>query len=1015
MTETAPAPSASPKPALSERVRRWRPSNVTGGVSTFPLLMLFGFNLVDELDREAYSVLLPDIRDSFGLSTQGILVIASIVGILVQFLEIPIALYADRGKRTRVAIGGAAAWSGFSVLTGLAPNVATLVVGRVAGTLGRAVNGPTHRPLLADYYPIENRPAVFAFHSAANSIGQFLAPVTAGLLAVWLGWRAPFLIFAVPTFVLIVLSLRLREPVRGIQERRAMGASAETAETEEAPASFSESWRILWGIKGLRRVWIATPIIGIPLFAVSPLLNLWYADVLGLNAAQRGLIATVVEPFQFVGLFLGIPIASYLLRKDPSLLAKFFGGLLVTYAVTLAVMVFAESVPVVVVCRVVLGMAFSLVGPSTALIFSLILPPRVRSIGYTMGNVFQIPIFLVGPVVGGAAERIGLGPAIITIIGPLMIAAGVVIWTAGNFIGADINKVRTSTLAMAEVRRLRLAGKSKLLLVKNLDVSYTGVQVLFDVDFEVDEGEIVALLGTNGAGKSTLLKAISGLVENDAGAIVFDGADITYAPANEVVAKGVVQVPGGKGVFPGLSVAENLRIAGWIYRRESDYLESATERVLEYFPVLRRRWDQPAGDLSGGEQQMLTLGMAFIAKPRLLMIDELSLGLAPIIVEQLLEIVKAIRERGTTIILVEQSVNIALTVAETAFFMEKGEIMFHGRTADLLERPDILRSVFLEGAATAGGANGSSPKGIGRSRRVEPLQDPERSSTTPLLEAVDLRKSYGGVAALNGVSFQLHEGEILGVIGPNGAGKTTLFDLVSGFVLPDSGRLTFDGHDITTAGADRRARLGLGRSFQDARLFPALTVAQCVSLALERHVNVRDPIAAALNLPHVRDSERDVRERVEELIELMGLGAFRDKFVSELSTGSRRIVDMACVVAHDPKVLLFDEPSSGIAQRETEALGPLLLRIRETTGASLLVIEHDMPLITSIADEIIALDLGTFVTQGRPEDVVNHPHVVASYLGNAEEVIARSGARGPVTKPARRARRAARANRSSET
>ena len=149
-----------------------------------------------------------------------------------------------------------------------------------------------------------------------------------------------------------------------------------------------------------------------------------------------------------------------------------------------------------------------------------------------------------------------------------------------------------------------------------------------------------------------------------------------------------MQVPGGKGVFPSLTVDENLRIAGWLFQRDTEYLEQATEEVLGFFPVLRERWDQPAGNLSGGEQQMLTLGQAFIAKPRLLMIDELSLGLAPIIVEQLLGIVRAIRERGTTVILVEQSVNVALTLAETAYFMEKGEIRFHGPTAELLERPE---------------------------------------------------------------------------------------------------------------------------------------------------------------------------------------------------------------------------------------------------------------------------------------------------------------------------------------
>jgi ABC-type branched-subunit amino acid transport system ATPase component len=243
---------------------------------------------------------------------------------------------------------------------------------------------------------------------------------------------------------------------------------------------------------------------------------------------------------------------------------------------------------------------------------------------------------------------------------------------------------------------------------------------------------------------------------------------------------------------------------------------------------------------------------------------------------------------------------------------------------------------------------------------------------------------------VNDVSFDLRRGEILGIIGPNGAGKTTLFDLLSGFLTLDRGSLSLDGTDITKLSPDARAWLGLGRSFQDARLFPGLTVKETISLALERRVEVRDPIAIALGLPVVRESERKVAARADELIDLLGLTAYATKFVRELSTGSRRIVDIACILAHEPQVILFDEPSSGIAQRETEALGPMMLRVREATGASLVVIEHDMPLIRGVSDEIMALDLGRFVTRGAPEVVLEDPRVVSSYLGNNRSVIERS-------------------------
>ena len=168
-------------------------------------------------------------------------------------------------------------------------------------------------------------------------------------------------------------------------------------------------------------------------------------------------------------------------------------------------------------------------------------------------------------------------------------------------------------------------------------------------------------------------------------------------------------------------------------------------------------------------------------------------------------------------------------------------------------------------------------------------------------------------------------------------------------------------------------------------------------MACEREIEVRDPIAAALHLPSVVDSEEKVAERVAELVEVLGLQAFAQKYVRELSTGSRRVVDLACVLAHRPSVLLLDEPSSGIAQREAEALGPLVLRIRDLTGASVLIIEHDVPLLTSISDRMVALDLGAVVTSGPPTEVINHPDVVASYLGDSDVAVARSGARTPTS------------------
>jgi branched-chain amino acid transport system ATP-binding protein len=505
---------------------------------------------------------------------------------------------------------------------------------------------------------------------------------------------------------------------------------------------------------------------------------------------------------------------------------------------------------------------------------------------------------------------------------------------------------------------------------------------------EIREGEIVALLGTNGAGKSTLLRSICGIVEADRGAVVFDGIDITHAPPHEIAGRGVVQVPGGAGVFPSLTVDENLRLAGWLRRDDPEGADADRQRAVDSFPMLAARRHEPAGDLSGGQQQMLALGMALVTRPKLLMIDELSLGLAPVVVERLLPLVRDLRDAGSTVILVEQSVNLALNVADRAYFMEKGEIRFEGPATDLLGRPDLLRSVFLEGA-TAGAPAAGPVSGNGRvARRRVAEADGEVAEA---LRVEDLSRAFGGVMAVDGVTLRARPGEIVGIIGPNGAGKTTLFDLISGFVPADRGTVHLGEVDISHASVAQRAWRGLGRSFQDARLFPGLTVEETLSVALERWIEVRDPLNPALRLPAAFDSEEHVRGRVEELIELFGLEGFRSRFVRELSTGSRRVVDLACVAAHRPTVVLLDEPSSGIAQRETEALGPLLERLRDGLGAALVVVEHDVPLVTRVADRIVAMDQGAVIADGPPDEVLRDDAVVASYLGSDRHAIARSG------------------------
>ena len=550
--------------------------------------------------------------------------------------------------------------------------------------------------------------------------------------------------------------------------------------------------------------------------------------------------------------------------------------------------------------------------------------------------------------------------------------------------------VTTQDRAVAPRSHAAEPGAETLLKCEGIDVSYGPVQILFDVDLEVKRGEVVALLGTNGAGKSTLLKAICGLKAPKAGTVTFKGEDITGLSADLVTHKGAALMPGGKGIFPTLTVAENLRLATWLIRDQPQRVKEAKAEVLDLFPILGERSGQMAGDLSGGEQQMLALGGALMTRPELLMIDELSLGLAPTIVARLLEVVDEIHRRGTTIVVVEQSVNVALNLAERAVFMEKGEFRFTGPTRDLLDRPDILRSVFIAGSSAAdqdgdSAATPAKPRTAGEARVIAEDAD-------VVLQCRGVTKRFGGITAVDEVDLDLRDGQILGLIGHNGAGKTTLMDCISGFLPIEDGRIGLRGFDVTEWQPHERAKGGLGRSFQDARLYPSLTVAETIAVACERHLANRDIVAAALGLPASFEVEIDIAVKVEELVELMGLSDYHEKLTGELSTGSRRIVDLACILAQDPSVLMLDEPSGGVAQKETEALGPLLLRVRERTGCSILVIEHDMPLLSSICDELIALETGAVIARGTPDEVLSHPAVIESYLGTDESAINRSGA-----------------------
>ncbi|HZQ87588.1 MAG TPA: MFS transporter [Acidimicrobiales bacterium] len=952
-----------------------------------PAGLIGGLLLFEVLDNRVFDYGGPEIARSLGISIGQIVTVIVTIGVFLPLVSLFIGWYADRHPRLPVVWIGAVL-SGVAAMLGsfARPGAFTLGSARVGDSvLDEGSNVPRYS-LLADYYPPEVRGKAFSIVGGMRRFGDVIAPLLIGATIIYWGWRPAFVVFGAGIVVMgALIAVRLREPVRGYMERRALGLDEDVARVEDEPQSFGEAWRTVWGVRTLRRLFVSDLFSGIAdVFSIFFIFFL--SERYGLSALQRGFVLLPATVTGLLGYYLGGGLIDTLTRRNPGQVLTLRGILQTISALSILVLALQPPLAVIVVFQAITVFGLSLTGPASNVIYAQVIPASIRTQGlqvFGLTTIFSTVVFF--PVWSQIHARFGY-PWFFASMVPVLLIGALVATSAGAFFGFDMRSALAATAANEEWRRAKASGKGKLLVCRDVDVEYDGVQVLFGVDFDVEEGQIIALLGTNGAGKSTLLRAIGGLQEASAGAVVFDGRDVTHMPPHEIAHRGVITMPGGRGVFPELTVRENILLGTWMLQADGTGPEATEERlqeVLAIFPALAQRADALAGDLSGGEQQQLSLAQAFLSKPKLLMIDELSLGLSPAVVGQLLEVVRRIHAEGVTIIIVEQSVNVALNLAQKAIFMEKGEVRFFGDTADLLRRPDILRAVYVKG--TGATLTGGARRGSASQRALE------QPDARPVLEVSDVVKRYGGVNALDGVSLELREGEVLGLIGPNGSGKTTLFDIISGFQTADAGVISYEGVDISALAAEERARRGLVRRFQDARLFPSLTVFETLLVSLEQRMEVRSAFLSAIQLPQARRAERRVRLQAERLIDLLDLGAYRDKFVKELSTGLRRIVDLACVLATEPKVLLLDEPSSGIAQAEAESLGPLLGRIRFETGCSILIIEHDMPLISAVADELVALEQGLVVVRGLPDVVLNDERVIEAYLGGSEQAIRRSG------------------------
>jgi ABC-type branched-subunit amino acid transport system ATPase component len=258
------------------------------------------------------------------------------------------------------------------------------------------------------------------------------------------------------------------------------------------------------------------------------------------------------------------------------------------------------------------------------------------------------------------------------------------------------------------------------------------------------------------------------------------------------------------------------------------------------------------------------------------------------------------------------------------------------------------------------------------------------------LEVAGLSVHFGGVQALDGVTFDAEPGAIVGLIGANGSGKTTTLDVISGLVAPQVGTVRLDGTDLAEYLPEERLGIGMVRSFQDCRLYPELTVLDVLLLCEDARQEVA-VLPTTLRLPWARRAERRKLAAVDQVIAAFGLERFRHHRTAELSTGTRRVVDLASIILAQPRLLLLDEPTAGIAQREAEAFIPLLRRLHEVTGTTIVLVEHDVPLVFELCSTVVVMELGRVVAAGPPEVIRADPKALAAYLGASDEALMASG------------------------
>jgi len=687
-------------------------------LSAYSLTALGVLAIVDTFQSEAFTVLTPEISRALGLSLAAIGGARAIQFLATVLAPLPMAAASQRrGRRAILCVGTGIVWSVVTLTTGFALSFLGLIAVLVVDGLSTGSVAALHLPMLADSYPPRARLRVFSTYRGFVAASSIISPLLVGALAglADLTWRGIFIALGIVSLGGTLFTLRLRDPGAGRYDTQQLRAHAEddleglahagddvrhpAEPADDVDLKFFEIVRRLLLIPTVQRIAAGFLVFGILTIPFATFLSSFLDQRWGLGPGARGVFFAGISAVAIVGLAIYGKRAETAFRTDPAKVVN-FSGLALAGAVVSIGLGGLSPIFVGMVAFFALGQTLiTLLVPGLYAALLSIVDARYRPHAAAIVGLFTASGSIVGLVfLGGIDSRFGIGGSIVALVIPGVLGA-LVIRSARKLVDRDLDRMIDSILETEDITAItQSGGRLPMLSSRGVDFSYGSLQVLFDVDFTVDEGEMVALLGTNGAGKSTLLKVVSGIGLPSNGTVRFRGQDITYLDAERRLGLGITQIPGGRAVFGPLNVIENLRTYGYTLGRKRGPVDEAIELCLEAFPRLAERRTSLASTLSGGEQQMLGLSKALMLKPRLLLIDELSLGLAPIIVGQLLDMVRRINADGTAVVLVEQSVNIALSLVDHAYFMEKGEMRFDGPAQDLLGRDDLLRAVFLEGA-----------------------------------------------------------------------------------------------------------------------------------------------------------------------------------------------------------------------------------------------------------------------------------------------------------------------------